>query len=284
MKHLYISALRALGYNPINCREIGHTDLNRHAVFAADNEIIKFYGNCDGMDAQTHAQAEQKYSALACERGVKAPAILKTGIVEGCVYTISERLPGMPVTGDGEETWRETGRLLGAFHAAVPLGGEQWLARWLAYNESCAQTARQQPCSEKEAGIITAAVEKLATQAKPSLFSLLPMGTCHGDFSTRNVLAENGRITGVIDFELAHEGNVEQELACLCRTEFGNRPKRAKAFFAGYRETGFVAKDFTVRLPLYLAGEALFSCSWSFVKVPDHFRESVERLEAFVNG
>ncbi len=284
MKHLYIIALRALGYDPADCREIGHTELNRHAVFAANNEIIKFYGNCDGMDAQSHAQAEQKYSALALERGVKAPAILKTGIVEDCVYTVSERMPGMPVTGDDEETWREIGRLLGVFHAAVPLGGEKWLARWLAYNQSCAQTALQQPCSAKEAGIITAAAEKLAIQAQPSLFTLLPMGTCHGDFSARNVLAENGHITGVIDFELAHEGNAEQELACLCRAEFGNRPKRAKAFFAGYRETGFLAKDFMVRLPLYLAGEALFSCSWSFVKVPDHFRESVERLEVFING
>lgn len=279
------AALRLLGYDPDACREIGHTELNRHAVFAAGNEIVKLYGDCDGIDAQTHAQSEQKYSSMARERGVNAPVILRAGTVAGRVYTVGERLPGVPVPDDaGPEIWREIGRLLGAFHAPVPLSGEAWLQEWLAYCHSCAETALRQPCDARDARVITEAAEQLAMQALPLHFAILPMGTCHGDFSTRNILVDKGRVSGVIDFELAHEGNVELEIACLCRTEFGRHPERAKAFMAGYRETACFLGGFGMRLPLYLAGGALFACSWTFEKVPDHFRESVDWLADFVAG
>ncbi|MDD3213379.1 MAG: phosphotransferase [Eubacteriales bacterium] len=285
MKNEDAEVLRLLGYEPENCREIGHTELNRHAVFAAGNEIVKLYGDCDGIDAGAHARAEQKYSALARERGVNAPVTQRIGKVAGRAYTVSERLPGVPVPGDASmEIWHQIGRLLGAFHAPVPLGGGAWLAEWLAYCRTCAETAVKQPCEERDKRAIAAAVELLIAQAQPERFAVLPMGTCHGDFSTRNVLVENDHVTGVIDFELAHEGNVELELACLCRAEFGDQPQRASAFMKGYREAAFLSKEFSSRLPLYLTGEALFSCSWSFEKVPDHFRESVDWLAKFADG
>jgi Ser/Thr protein kinase RdoA (MazF antagonist) len=108
------------------------------------------------------------------------------------------------------------------------------------------------------------------------------MGACHGDFSLRNVLCDGGRAVGLIDFELASDGNVELELARLSRAEFANKPDCAAAFFAGYRESAYLAPGFISRLPLYLVGEAIFACSWTFHAVPEHFRESADWLAGFI--
>lgn len=283
MKRISAAVLRLLGYDPQQCTEIGHTEMGRHAVYASGNEIIKLYSSDKGISAEARAEAEQKYSALARERGVNAPVTLRIGEAAGTHYTVSERLPGSPVPADaGSEIWREIGRLLGAFHAPVLQDGGPWLEKWRAYCLECAQTALKNPCGEHAALAITTASEWLEGAAQPQRFALLPMGACHGDFFARNVLCEGGRVVGVIDFELAFDGNVELELARLYRAELVGKPERATAFQGGYRESAYLAPDFKSRLPLYLVGEALFACSWSFSAVPDYFQSSADWLALFL--
>jgi len=285
MKREDAEALRLLGYDPGQCVEIGHAELGRHAVYASGNEIVKFYGSDKGISAEARALAEYKYSALARTRGVNAPRILRHGEAAGKHYTVSERLPGAPVPeGAGLEIWREIGRLLGAFHAPVLQDGGPWLEKWLAHCLECAQTALKNPCEERAARAIASAAEWLEEAACPPRFALLPMGACHGDFFPRNVLLESGHVSGVIDFELASEGNVELELSKLARSELSGRPERAATFRAGYQESAYLAPDFLSRLPLYLVGEALFACSWSFRAVPDYFQASANWLALFLPG
>ena len=283
MKSINALVLKLLGYDPQQLMEIGHTELGRHAVYASGNEIIKFYGSNSGVSAEARAKAEWKYSALARERGVNAPVTLRIGEVAGIHYTVSERLPGSPVPADaGSEIWREIGRLLGVFHAPVLDDGEPWLERWRSYCLERAHMALKNPCGERAAHTIAAAAEWLEGAARPQRFALLPMGACHGDFYPRNVLCEGGRVTSVIDFELAFDGNVELELASLSRAALAVKPDLAAAFQAGYRESAYIVPGFKARLPVYLVGQALRDCSWSFGAVPDHFQSLVDMLARFL--
>lgn len=283
MKRINAAVLRLLGYDPRRLTEIGHTEIGRHAVYMSGNEIIKLYGSDRGISLEARAKAEQKYSALARERGVNAPVTLRIGEAAGTHYTVSERLPGSPVPADaGSEIWREIGWLLGMFHAPVLQDGGTWLEKWRAHCLECAQTALKNPCGEHAARAIATAAQWLEDAAQPQRFALLPMGACHGDFCSRNVLCEGGRVVGVIDFELAFDGNVELELARLYRAELAGKPERATVFQDGYRESAFLAPGFKSRLPLYLVGEALFACSWSFRAVPDYFESSANWLALFL--
>ena len=284
MKSEDAATLRRIGYDPKQCVEVGHTELGRNAVFTSGNEIIKLYGSSGGVSAEARARSERDYSALARERGINAPVTLRLGEAAGRHFTVSERLPGSPVTaGADSEIWREIGRMLGAFHAPVLMDGGPWLKKWLAYCRECALTALKNPCDERADRAIASAADWLENTSQPSRFALLPMGACHGDFSSRNVLREGGSVVGLIDFELAADGNVELELARLSRAEFGAKPERAAAFLSGYRERAYYAPDFLTRLPLYLLGESLFACSWSFHVVPEHFQESVDWIANFLS-
>ena len=70
-------------------------------------------------------------------------------------------------------------------------------------------------------------------------------GLVHGDFRIGNLMAEQGRLTGVLDWELAHRGDVHEDLAygCMAVWRFG-RPAQAfglgtlDALFAAYRAAG----------------------------------------------
>ena len=70
---------------------------------------------------------------------------------------------------------------------------------------------------------------------------------CHGDFRLGNILAEGGRLTGVLDWEIVHFGDPHEDLAfaCLPVWRFGrvDRPAMGlgslETFFAAYeRESG----------------------------------------------
>ena len=71
----------------------------------------------------------------------------------------------------------------------------------------------------------------------------------HGDFRLGNVLVEHGRLTGVLDWELAHLGDPHEDLAFGCMTVWRfARPDRpafglgtVDAFVAAYAEAGGVS-------------------------------------------
>lgn len=68
----------------------------------------------------------------------------------------------------------------------------------------------------------------------------------HGDLRIGNVMAEAGRITGVLDWELAHAGDYHEDLAYGCMTvwRFGRLDRPAfgcaglDSYFAAYRAAG----------------------------------------------
>jgi aminoglycoside phosphotransferase (APT) family kinase protein len=72
-----------------------------------------------------------------------------------------------------------------------------------------------------------------------------PERLVHGDFRIGNLMAEHGRLTGVLDWEIAHRGDFHEDLAygCMAVWRFGS-PKPGfglgplDQLFAAYREAG----------------------------------------------
>lgn len=273
--------LRALGFQPERCTSIGHEALGRHGVFQCAEQIIKLYGN-GTPPAADRARAEQLYTARARENGICAPRVLRAGTVLGVSYTISQRLDGVIASSPpSDEIVREMGVMLGKLHRPALSEGATWRSAWLQELRHAVQKAH-----DSDAGLeaLTLCDKTLAylESTSPLLFALLPMGTVHGDFSTRNVLCMDGHVSALLDFELAHEGNVELELARFYQKELHGSSARIAAFQKGYTEYAFFAPGFGRRLQLYLLGEALIGCSWSKNAVDDFFDECCAILRRFL--
>ncbi|MEU4155293.1 phosphotransferase [Actinoplanes sp. NPDC026670] len=131
-------------------------------------------------------------------------------VVPDGAWMLFERLPGTPKD-RGPAEQRARGRLLAEFHAAAAetgisdqrggfaspaqVVGDPELEHWLRVHER----------SKPEEGRILrrcrdAAVIWFADHPEPDV----PRSVIHGDFAPWNLLYENGRLTGLIDFEAAH--------------------------------------------------------------------------------
>lgn len=273
--------LRALGFHPDRCASIGHEALGRHGVYQCGEQIIKLYG--DGAPpAAARIRAEQLYTARARENGVCAPYVLRAGTVLGVSYTISQRLEGV-IAGSppSEGIVREMGVMLGKLHRPTLSEGAGWRSAWLQELRQAVQKTHETDVGLEALSLCDRTLSYLESTS-PLLFSLLPMGTVHGDFSARNVLCTGGHVSALLDFELAHEGNVELELARFYQKELCGASARIAAFQKGYAENAFFAPGFGSRLPLYLLGEALIGCSWSKNTVEDFFDECCAILRHFL--
>ncbi len=78
-----------------------------------------------------------------------------------------------------------------------------------------------------------------------------PARLVHGDFRVGNIMAEHGRLTGVLDWELAHTGDFHEDLAfgCMAVWRFGKLDRPAfgfadlDTFFAAYNAAGGAPVD-----------------------------------------
>jgi len=263
--------LRSLGYAPQQCERLGPDVPDRNAVYASGNEVIKLYGvnrnvnvmqSVPGSRARQRAQAERKYSALARERGIRAPRTLRSGVALGIPYTVSERVGGtLSASADllNGNVWREAGEVLGRFHAPVMRDGRKWAREWLqqghAYNDA-ALAANGDPVYRRA---IRSAIAWYDANLNLSDFTLLPFGACHNDFAPRNIICEQGHAVGLLDFELSREGNVELDLADLFARAMLIRSNKMEMFLEGYRESALLVPGFMARLPLYLIGKSLLA-------------------------
>jgi len=249
--------LTLLGYEPKRCARLTHPGHERNAVYACEGEVIKLYGAGAIGTPESRAQAEKHYTALALERGVAAPQVQRIGCVNGVSYTVSQRLPGASLSPQEEtspELWRDIGRWLGAFHAPTLQSGTLWMERWVQTGLRNLENLQSGLKDDNEARVMRDAKAWLLARADTSLFTLLPMGTCHNDFAPHNLLCQAGRLVGVIDFELASEGNTELDLARLYLDVFFRYPASAGFFWEGYQQKTFTTPGFRARLPLYLLG------------------------------
>jgi homoserine kinase type II len=157
--------------------------------------------------------------------------------VNGKPAVIVSRLPGAPDTSPDAHTCREAGRTLAAIHVAgvdYDASLENWRGR--AWRESFA--ARLEPkLSPAENQLVAAENQYQAIHDD----GVLPQGVIHGDYFHDNVLWDEERGAGVIDFYFACDDALLYDLAIAandwCTTpDAALDPARARGLLAGYEE------------------------------------------------
>jgi aminoglycoside phosphotransferase (APT) family kinase protein len=179
---------------------------------------------------------EAEVLPIAAELGWPVPQVLGTpGDPPGLLMNV---VPGTsrPDPDETETTAAEYLSLVARVHAADPgrFPIEQFasmddalldeLAWWTAYADECG--AMEEPLVRVAARVLAATVP--ASDERPSLV--------HGDVGAGNFMVEDGRVTAMIDWELAHVGDPHEDMAWLwmrgAHTSFGD-PRQRLAEYEG---------------------------------------------------
>ena len=155
--------------------------------------------------------------------------------VNGKPACIVTRLPGAPVATPDTELCHKAGRILAGIHVAgVEYDASLENPRGRAWRERFAAAVGPK-LSAAEAKLIESENRYQAIHDD----SVLPQGVIHGDFFHDNVLWDDERQGGVIDFYFACDDALAYDLAIGVNDWCANRdatldPARAHAFIAGY--------------------------------------------------
>ncbi|WP_026696087.1 phosphotransferase family protein [Peribacillus kribbensis] len=112
-----------------------------------------------------------------------------------------------------------------------------------------------------------------------------PDGTCfiHMDFRPGNLLVQDNRVRGLIDFESARIGAVEGDFIKIHRDIFVKNPGTMEAYQKGY-ETIRPLIDLHVILPFYRFTDAFNSIGWCVRRGIHKNRAFLEENTKYLNG
>ncbi len=115
-------------------------------------------------------------------------------------------------------------------------------------------------------------------------FTNMPFGFCHNDFDSRNVMIKNGKITGIIDFEISGYGYIENDLINLQRKVFCKDKALAQAFFEGYCQYSKLDMSlYAARMKVNLLGDVIENCSWAYNQAKTYFDENIDFLKTLID-
>lgn len=170
-----------------------------------------------------------RVAAALRERGWPTPELAEEPVIapDGGVWLLAHRLPGrprVPSGADSPDEQRERGRLLAELHdalAATGLTGQRggWafpgvMVRDPALERTLTAYARIHPDDGAELlACRAAAVEFFEANPEPDV----PSGVIHGDFTPWNLLFDDNRLTGVLDFEISHRTYLVADFALSWR-------------------------------------------------------------------
>ena len=104
----------------------------------------------------------------------------------------------------------------------------------------------------------------------------------HGDYGSDNVIANNGKITGVIDWAGAKYGDFLYDVAWL---NFWNPQKNPMNFFRNYYESKELSENFSERVMCYQLRIGLSSLSFfAFSDQEEKYQKAKEKLLAIMKG
>jgi aminoglycoside phosphotransferase (APT) family kinase protein len=198
-----------------------------------------------GVLAWTRREDEHRHLAALAGRGLPVPASYGTGTLER-PYVLLERLPGA-VPGrlepaEAVELSRRLGGWLARLHALDP--GELGLAaNRSAHDATLAEVgAWRRRYEEARPGPVPMLGALLAWAERAAPDDGRQPALLWGDAGPHNLLVDDGRVTGLLDWELAHVGHPLEDLgaavwACLGRFD-------GDALVAGYEaEAGPVDRE-----------------------------------------
>lgn len=184
--------------------------------------------------------------------GVPAPEVMaelqpSDGIGQGFIMRAiaGTAEPGVVLSGDPEAMIGDLARALAKIHAIDP--AQLGVLPTLVAAEGVEGLAAQFAGFGGDRPIIALGLAWLRRNLPPPR----PVRLVHGDFRVGNVMAEHGRLTGVLDWELAHTGDFHEDLAfgCMAVWRFGKLDREAfgftdlDTFLAAYRAAGGAPVD-----------------------------------------
>lgn len=189
---------------------------------------------------------------LACSGGVPAPEVVAElepadGIGQGMVMRAitGTAEPNQVLSGDPDAMIGDLANALARIHAIEPV--ELDFLPKLVAADGVEGLATQFAEMGGDRPIIALGIAWLRQNLPPER----PPRLIHGDFRVGNVMAERGRLTGVLDWELAHTGDFHEDLAfgCMAVWRFGKLDREAfgftdlETFFAAYHAAGGAPVD-----------------------------------------
>ena len=213
--------------------------VNRHWLVSSQKQqfVLRRWGQSpllDNADQQGESVAYEVrlLGALAARGWPVAPPLAGPTEVEGHVWSLAAFLPGEPpaLTGaihGGREGQRTRGRLLAEFHAGmaqVPALGQR--PGWRRCEEVLADPTLDEILTqnERERSEESAVLRWHLEQARKQIAAFSPEdrpGTVvHGDWTPWNLRFVNGRLSGILDFELAHNDHRVGDFALSWRGKY----------------------------------------------------------------
>lgn len=242
---------------------------NNPTLIVNDAYVIRF----DGLDGLADAPVsrfygEQRAYAALKAAGIPAPEVIAVDTRRALVpqdYIVMTRVSGHPVI----DTWDdltppqrerlavEAGEILARMHA-IPFqtygrlyGQEQVYGSWREYIQAYfARYAAQALAEQVLDRALIARLERALTRHSGLLASVTEARLIHWDYHFENILQQDGKITGVLDFEWALSGDPAYDLRIEQQWEETCPGSRA-ALYAGYRRLRPLPDDLPLRLDLY---------------------------------
>ena len=213
--------------------------MNQHWLVEAQGQqlVLRRWGQSPLVDSKALSDASIAYEvrlveALAALGWSVAPPIAGPKEAAGHVWSLAPFLPGEPpvltdATHGSREEQRARGRLMAEFHAGmaqVPALGqrpgwrrcEQVLAD-PALDETLARHERER---SEEVRILQWHLEQAREQSAGLSLQERSGIIVHGDFTPWNLRFMNGRLSGILDFELAHSDHRVGDFALSWRGKY----------------------------------------------------------------
>lgn len=219
--------VRVLGVEAARIRRVSHRHNTHWRVVSRDGAVVFLRRFGSQPDLAADAAWEVEAIRSLGERGWPVAVPLSAPrLIDGAYYVLLPHLSGRALgkgSTDGEGyLW--LGRRLAELHLALeglapPLQRPDWTELLAGAqprpshpprDELLAFLARHDPVRAER---FAAAAEALERRDLPGVFAAAPRQIVHGDFSPWNVLTRAGRLTGVLDFELAHVDVAAADLA-----------------------------------------------------------------------
>ncbi|MFP3154587.1 aminoglycoside phosphotransferase family protein [Lachnospiraceae bacterium ZAX-1] len=306
LKELYIDAKNII---PMDSHEMSQHMLYQF-IMKDEPYVIKIFNENDRMNKERMA-----YNVTARMRIPSASVYAFGTLAGGNDYLILTKVVGEAADTyqfqsreEALEFYEEAGKFLARFHDGIHLTkiAQEMEMAWGKcpsvikdaqgefltndkYKARFTQSVKQdmeQLCGlliEKETKeakeIIKAAYETFLKKSESLSFEDIHFGFCHNKYNEHNLIALKGKLTGVIDFELAGFGNTERDICSIYRRTLKADEALEQAFFRGYEQQKNIFPGFKQRLELYLIAECFCNCTRAYQQSPDFFEKNIALLK-----
>ncbi len=274
----------------------------------SDNNRVISAETSDGKRLIIRASRQKGGNKFASEKmildllenlGIPVPHVIAIDYTKRIIpdrsISVSERLPGKTFTGDSTKEGvvdpillRQIGSMLKRIHN-VEIGtgfgflDEQGKGSHKSWEEFVLDPFRSERLKFLvDNGLINEVDLRQAinfANSKKHLLTNCPRKLLHGDFALSNILQENNKLTGIIDFENAKAGDPLWDIAHFAVYERAriSGDKGMQALLTGYGNSSLLANpEVRTRYYLYKLSDILYGLEW--YSYHPHKQQDIERL------